>query len=148
MRELLSPGADSSAPTMDDGASSVGRDRWRTGALVAGCLAAVIVIAVGAAAGLWFLPFITGLVIGLIARYGRLRAAMSVAVAVAVAAAGWAVPLAWQAGQGEPVGATARTVGALAGLPASAVLVICVTLLVAVIQAVTGMFLARSITRR
>jgi hypothetical protein len=146
MRELLSPGADSSAPLMDDGAPSIRRDRWRTGASVAGCLVAVIVIAAGTAAGWWFLPFITGLVIGLIARYGRFRAVMS--ATAAVAAAGWAVPLAWQAGQGEPVGATARTAGALAGLPASAVLVVCVTLLVAVIQAITGMFLARSITRR
>jgi hypothetical protein len=146
MRELLGPGADSPAPVTADGMPSVRRDRRRTGAAVIGGLAAVIVIAVGADAGLWFLPFVAGLVIALIARHGRRRAVVS--VVAAVAAAGWAAPLAWQAAQGQPVGATARTVGALAGLPASAALIVGATLLVAVLQAITGSYLARALTHR
>jgi hypothetical protein len=146
MRELLSPGAGSLAPVTSGGASSVARGRRMAAASIAGCLAAVIVIAAGAAAGFWFIPFIAGLAIGLIARYGRLRVVLPASAAVAVA--GWAVPLAWRAGSGEPVGATARTVAALAGLPASAALIVGVTLLVAAIQAITGVWLARAIGRR
>ena len=62
-----------------------------------------------------------------------------------MAAAGWAVPLAWLAGQGRPVGATARVVAALAGLPPHAAVAIAVTLLVAVLQALAGLWLGWSL---
>jgi hypothetical protein len=145
MRELLSSGTGSPAPMAPGDATSVTRDRRKAAASIAGCLGAVIVIAVGAAAGFWFLPFIAGLAFGLIARYGRLRVVLAASAAIAVA--GWVAPLAWQAGRGEPVGATARTVAALAGLPASAALVVGVTLLVAAIQAIIGAWLAHAVAR-
>lgn len=107
---------------------------------------AVVGVAAGAFAGLWFLPFCAGLVIGLIARRSRTRIAVPATVAVAVA--GWAIPLAWQAVHGQPIAATARTVAALAGLPASAALMLGVTMLVAAIQAVTGFWLVRAIRGR
>lgn len=107
---------------------------------------AVIVIAAGTAAGLWYLPFAAGLAAGLTARRRRLRVVLLASVGIAVA--GWAVPLAWRAWHGEPVGATARAVAALAGLPASAALVVGVTLLVAAVQAITGVWLARAIGGR
>lgn len=145
MRELLSPGRGSAAPVASGDASAVPPGRRPAAASMAGGLAVVIVIAAGTAAGLWFLPFIVGLAAGLLARRRRLRSVLLTTAAVAVA--GWAVPLAWQAGRGEPVGATARAVAALAGLPASAGLVVGVTVLVAAIQALTGVWLARAIGR-
>jgi hypothetical protein len=110
-----------------------------------GCLAAVALLAAGAAAGWWFLPFVAGLAGGLAARYGRWPRRAAAAAAVIVAAAGWAVPLAWQAGQGQPIGGTARVVAALAGLPPYAAVAIAATLLVAVLQALAGLWLGWSL---
>jgi hypothetical protein len=145
MRELTGPGT-AVAHVASGDAPPVMRSRRRAAAAIAAGLAAMIVIAAGTAAGLWFVPFVVGLAAGVAARHRRLRVVLP--ATAAAAGGGWAVPLAWQAWRGEPVGATARTVGALAGLPASAALVVGVTLLVAVIQAVTGMWLARAVGRR
>ncbi len=130
MRKLLSP------------ASTVWPRLRRAGPVGGGALA-VIIIAVGARAGYWFLPFAAGLVIGLAARNRSLRFVLPIAVGVAVA--GWAAPLAWQAAHGEPVVATAGIVAALAGLPASAGLVLAATFLVCAIQALAGVWLGRAI---
>jgi hypothetical protein len=152
MKELLSPGTGSGAPVAVERAStaprapSARRPRARERlAWAAGGVVAVILISAGAAAGLWFVPFLAGLAAGVAARRARLRAVLPAVVGAAVA--GWAVPLAWQAAGGEPVGATASAVGALAGLPPSAALVLGVTLLIAAIQAVTGLWLARAVAR-
>jgi hypothetical protein len=109
------------------------------------CLAAVGVLAAGAAAGWWFLPFVAGLAGGVAARYGRWRRRAAVAAAIIVAAAGWAVPLLWQAAQGQPVGGTAGVVAALAGLPRVAAVGIAATLLVAVLQTLAGLWLGWSL---
>jgi len=109
-----------------------------------GALAAIAVIAGGAAIGWWFVPFLAGLAAGVATRLGNWRLRATLLATVIVAAAGWAIPLCWQAASGEPVGATARVVAALAGLPAYAALAITVTLLVAVIQALAGLWLARA----
>jgi len=113
-----------------------------------GCLGAVAVIAAAAAIGWWFVPFLAGLAGGAAARAGRWRKRVAVPAAVVVAAAGWAVPLAWLDWQGRPVGATARVVAALAGLPAHAAVAIAVTLLVAVLQALAGLWLGWSLVPR
>jgi hypothetical protein len=115
-------------------------------AAVAGDLAAVALIAAGATAGAWFVPFAAGIAVGLLS--GRYRLRFVILAAAGIASAGWAVPLAWLAVRGEPVAATARTVAALAGLPASAVLLVASTLLIAAVQAVLGMWLARAIRGR
>ncbi len=146
MSDLARKSAGSLAPGASGDTPSAVRGRSRAVASMTGALAVVIVIAAGTAAGLWFLPFIAGLAAGLTLRYRPWRVVLPVTVAVAVA--GWALPLAWQAGRGEPVGATARAVAALAGLPAYAALVVGVTLLVAAIQAVTGVWLARAVRGR
>ena len=82
-----------------------------------GCLAAAVLIALGAAVGWWFLPLLAGLAGGIAARYGRWRLRVALPAAALVAAAGWGIPLGWQAAHGAPVRATARVVAALAGLP-------------------------------
>ena len=143
MPRLLSPDTDSPASAVLGHPPAAWR-RWQRAAAVAGggALAAVI-IAVGASAGWWFVPFAAGIVIGLATRNRRLRSVLP--ATAAVAAAGWAMPLAWQAAHGEPVTATARVAAALAGLPASGGLVLGVTVLVAAIQALVGLWLARAI---
>jgi hypothetical protein len=93
-------------------------------------------------AGWWFLPFVAGLAGGAAARYGRWRLRVALPAAALVAAIGWGIPLAWQAAHGAPVRATARVVAALAGLPAHAWVAIVATLLVAVLQALAGLWLA------
>jgi hypothetical protein len=68
-----------------------------------GSLAAAVLIALGAAAGWWFLPFTAGLAGGAAARYGRWRLRVALPAAALVAAIGWAIPLGWQALHGAPV---------------------------------------------
>ena len=110
------------------------------------CLAGVVIVAVGALAGWWFLPFLAGLGTGLAARYGRLRLRAALPAAVAVAAAGWGAALAWLAlRDGLPEAGVARAIAALAGLPASATAAIAVTLVVAALQAAAGVWLGRAL---
>jgi hypothetical protein len=125
-----------------DGASSV-RHVWkRAAAVTAAGVAAVTVTAVGAALGWWFLPFVVGAAAGTLAYH---RFSIVLIASATVAAAGWAVPLLWQAGSGVPIGATARAVAAFAGLPASGALIVAATLLLPVIQAVVGAWLAHAL---
>ena len=113
--------------------------------LLAGLVCAAI-LAVGALAGLWFLPFLAGLAVGVAAHYGRLRLRVTLPAVVVVAAAGWGGALAWLAlRDGLPERAVARTIAALAGLPAHVTVGIAVTLLVAAIQAVAGLWLGRAL---
>jgi hypothetical protein len=113
-----------------------------------GCLAAIAAIAAGAAIGWWFLPFLAGLASGIATALGRWGWRAALLATIVIAAVGWAVPLGWQAWGGAPVGATARVVAALAGLPAHAPVAIAVTLLVAVIQALAGLWLGRALIPR
>ena len=113
--------------------------------LLAG-LAGAAILALGALAGLWYLPFLVGLAIGVTARYGRLRLRVSLPSVVFVAAAGWAAALAWLMLRDRlPERSVARTIAALGGLPAHAAVGIAVTLLVAAIQAAVGLWLGRAL---
>jgi hypothetical protein len=124
------------------------RHRGPVLAWAAAWLAAAAVIAVGALAGWWFLPFAAGLAAGLAARPGRWRLRVSLPATAALAAAGWGAALWWQVLHGLPDGAIARAIAALAGLPARAAVAVAVTLLVAVIQAVAGLWLGRALAPR
>lgn len=113
---------------------------------VLACLAGAVIVAAGALAGWWFLPFLAGLGTGLAARYGRLRLRATLPAAVAVAVAGWGAALAWLAlRDGLPEVTVAKTIAALAGLPASAAVAIAVTLVVAALQAAAGLWLGRAL---
>ena len=109
------------------------------------CVAAAALIAAGALAGWWFLPFLAGLAGGLAAHYGRWRLRVSLPAVMLIAAAGWGGALWWLVHRGLPEGAVAREIAALAGLPAHAAVAIAVTLLVAVIQAAAGLWLGRAL---
>jgi hypothetical protein len=110
-----------------------------------GWLVGVAIVAAAALIGWWFLPFLAGLAIGLASRYARVGFRLTLLAGVTVAAAGWGAALWWTVLQGLPEGATARVIAALAGLPPYAAVAIAVTLCVAVIQAIAGLWLARAL---
>ena len=107
-------------------------------------LAGTLIIAGAAELGLWFAPFVAGLAVGLLARRGW-RSRHTLPAVLAMALLGWGVPLYWPAVvQGQPAGATARVIAALAGVPPHAVFGVVFTLLVAMLQAVIGLWLDRT----
>lgn len=110
-----------------------------------GCLATVAVIAAAAMIGWWFMPFVAGLAGGIASHLGRWRLRTALLATIVVAALGWAVPLGWHT---AAVRATARVVAALAGLPAHSSVGIAATLLVAVLQALAGLWLGRALFPR
>jgi hypothetical protein len=133
------------------GAYRLGPSRDRVGPWwwLAVVLAGALVIAAGAELGLWFVPFLAGLAAGLLlpGRGWRLRHTLLAVLVMAVL--GWGVPLYWPAVvQGQPAGATARVIAALAGVPPYAVVGVLVTLLVAVLQAGAGLWLGHALAPR
>ncbi|HEX8007115.1 MAG TPA: hypothetical protein VF482_11875 [Trebonia sp.] len=120
---------------------------WRRAAMrAAAFVVATAVIAASAEAGAWFLPFAAGVCAGLLSRFLGLRACLLTVLAASLL--GWVTPLWWQAMSGAPVGGVARTVAALAGLPAHAPVTVGATLLVAAAQALCGLWLVRALTPR
>ena len=124
-----------------------GRDRVGPGWWLLVVLAGALVIAAGAEIGWWFVPFLAGLAVGLLLARRGWRLRYTVPAVLAMALIGWGVPLYWPAVvQGQPAGATARVIAALAGVPPYAFAGVLVTLLVAVLQAVAGLWLGRALT--
>ncbi|HEY2277073.1 MAG TPA: hypothetical protein VGI00_01870 [Streptosporangiaceae bacterium] len=112
-------------------------------------LAGALVIAVTAELGLWFIPFLAGLAMGLIAARRGWRLRHTIPAGLAMTLIGWGVPLYWLAlVQGQPAGATARVIAALAGLPPYAFTGVLITLLVAILQALAGLWLGRALAPR
>lgn len=120
------------------------RHRGPVLAWLAGWVAATAAIAAGALAGWWYLPFLAGLAAGLAARWGRWPLRVTLPAVTVMAAAGWGLALGWLVRDGLPERAVAREIAALAGLPAHAYVVIAVTLLVAVIEGLAGLWLGRA----
>ncbi len=107
-----------------------------------------VMIAGGSLLGLWFMPFVVGLLTGLIMRWGGWRLRVSVPGVALMAAAGWALALWVPALRGLPVGATARWIAVTAGLPGVTVLVFGATLAVSVVLGLAGLWLGRALTPR
>ena len=124
------------------------RSRGAAWAWLAACAVTAALLGLGAAFGLWWLPFAAGIAAG--AAPWRARSALGpVLVAVLVAVlAGWGAALWWPALTGAPAGATARAVAALAGLPPYAGVGVAGTLLVGVLQVLAAVWLARAVTYR
>lgn len=102
----------------------------------------------GAVAGLWFAPFVVGVAAGVANRFGGWRARVTIPVVALMAAVGWGIELAWMELHGLPAKATAHVIAALLGLPPHAAIGIAVTLLIAVVQALVGLWLGRALTPR
>jgi hypothetical protein len=127
--------------------------------------------ALGAWLGVWWVPFLVGLAAGALGRVRtrnppraraprapapRARAPRTpaprtpaprggVLPAVAGAILGWAIPIWALALDGQPVGATARVIAGLAGLPPYAGVTVTVVLLLAALQVLVGAWLARGV---
>ena len=142
---LGAPRPTPSAPPAPHYPSFAPHHRGPAGLWLLACLVGVVIVAAGALAGWWFLPFLAGLAGGLAAHYGRWRLRVSLPAVMLIAAAGWGVALWWLVHRGLPEGAVAREIAALAGLPASSAVAIALTLLVAVIQAAVGLWLGRAL---
>ena len=128
---------------VQDAATTAGRPGAH-GVLLISVFAVVAIAAAGLAeAGAWWVPFVAGVYAGL----ASLRWRRVLPVTVAACAVGWALPLWILALLGYPSGATARAIAAFAGLPPYAAVIIVVTLLLAVLQALAGAWLARAIGR-
>lgn len=104
-----------------------------------------IVVAAGAAVGAWFMPFVIGVLTGIAMRWGGWRLRVTAPAVALMAALGWGLALWLPAWRGLPVGATARTIAALAGLPAFAVVAIAATVAVSVVQGLAGLWLGRAV---
>jgi hypothetical protein len=111
-------------------------------------VAAAACCGVGAWLGAWWVPFLAGVGGGLLGRTGTRPRRGLVLTAATGAILGWLLVLWLLALDGQPVGATARTVAALAGLPPYAWLAVTVVALLAVLQALAGAWLARAVIPR
>jgi hypothetical protein len=115
-------------------------------AWIAAGLVSAGLIGLAALAGLWFVPLIIGVAGGIGARWGQWRLRVMVPAVVIICAAGWGAALVERAMAGLPVGATARVIAAIAGLPAFAVVGVAVTLGIAVLLGLVGLWLGRALT--
>lgn len=127
------------------GRAATGRRAGLVAAKAACCALGTVAIWAGATRGVWFMPFIIGALIGLSAPKAAVSAKMALAAACLAGLTGWVLPLLWLLLHGEPVGATARVVAALAGLPPYAAVVVVATVLIAVLQAAVGTWLGWSV---
>jgi hypothetical protein len=109
-------------------------------------LAGTAMIAWGAMDGIWFVPLIIGVIAGVGARFGRWPLRVMAPAVVVICAAGWGAALVVPAVRGLPVGATARTIAGVAGLPAMVVVGVGITLAVSVLQGLAGLWLGRALT--
>jgi phage shock protein PspC (stress-responsive transcriptional regulator) len=113
--------------------------------LLAG-LAGLAIIAWAAMDGIWFAPLIIGVIAGVAARFGQWPLRVMAPAVVLMCAAGWGAALIVPAARGLPVGATARTIAGVAGLPAMLVVGVGITLAVSVLQGLAGLWLGRALT--
>jgi hypothetical protein len=111
-------------------------------------LAATALVAGSAALGVWFMPFVIGFLTGVVMRWGGWRLRVTIPAVAIVATAGWGLAIWASALRGLPVGPTAQTIAAVAGLAAAAGTVIAITLAVSVVQALAGLWLGRALTPR
>lgn len=123
--------------------------QWPAPVWLLALLAGVAVIAAAAVvAGWWFAPFAAGLGAGVANRAGGWPARVALPAVAAMAALGWGLPLWLGTLRGEPYGAVARVAAALLGLPGYAAVGVVLTVLIAVLQAVTGFWLGTALTPR
>ena len=115
-------------------------------AWIAAGLGGAGLIGLGAVAGLWFVPMIIGFIGGIAARWGQWRLRVMVPAVVIISAGGWGAVLVGQAAVGLPVGATARVIAAIGGLPAFASVGVALTLGVAALLGLVGLWFGRALT--
>jgi len=121
--------------------------RGPVSAWVLASAAGATAVAGGAIVGLFFIPFLVGLVTGLVARWGGWRLRVTLPAAMVMSALGWGIPVAWQAWPAEPNGTTLGVVAGVAGvlgLPAHGARGTIAVLLAGALQALAGVWLGRA----
>ncbi len=119
--------------------------------LLAAGAVATVACGLGAWLGAWWVPFPVGVAAGVLGVGAWAPGAVprgGVLAAAAGAVVGWLVPLWALALAGQPVGATARAIAALAGLPPYAGVAVVVSVLLAVLQVLAGAWLGRAVLPR
>ncbi|HUD39051.1 MAG TPA: hypothetical protein VMR14_19275 [Streptosporangiaceae bacterium] len=147
---LLAPQGIAAAPPPKAFRPSFARER-RAGSTTGWVLAmgaGIALVAVAAVAGLWFVPLIVGVITGLAARWGAWRLRATAPAVIVMCAAGWGAALCWYSARGLPIGASARAMAAIAGLPAYAAVAVAITLAVSVVLGLVGLWLGRALTPR
>jgi|HubBroStandDraft_1064217.scaffolds.fasta_scaffold03425_5 hypothetical protein len=115
---------------------------------VLAALAGTALNTAGAMLGLWFVPLVIGVLTGIAAGWAVWPLRVTAPVVVLMSAGGWGAALWAYSLRGQPVGATARVIAAIAGLPAHAVVAIGATLAVSVLLGLAGLWLGRALTPR
>lgn len=121
---------------------------WPAWVWLLGLLAGGVAMAAATIVGWWFAPLLAGAGAGIANRAGGWPPRVALPALVAIGVVGWGVPLWLGAGRAEPFVAVPRVLTALTGLPGYAAAAIALTLLMAVLQALTGYWLARALTHR
>ena len=109
---------------------------------------AMILVAGAALAGIWYMPFVVGLATGVAMRWGGWRLRVFVPAVTVITVAGWGAALWVSALRGLPVGATARAIAVIAGLPGVAALTVAITLAVSALLGLAGLWLGRALAPR
>jgi hypothetical protein len=122
--------------------------RWPASHWLAGLAAGVLVIIVGTADGIWFMPFIAGLAGGCANWVGNWPERIALPWIALAGALGWGIPLWWATVHGQADGAVAREVAALTGLPGYAAAGVLLTVAISAAQALAGYWLGRSVFPR
>jgi Peptidase M50B-like len=120
--------------------------RWPASVWLLSLVLGVLLIAAGAGADWWFMPFVAGVLAGAANWIGRWPTRAAVTAVVVMAALGWLLPWWWALLRGQPYGEDARIAAVLLGLPGYAAVGLLVTILVSVAQAVVGYWLGRALT--
>jgi hypothetical protein len=105
-------------------------------------------VAVGAMTGMWLLPYLAGLLAGFATGAGRWRIRPVLIASASMTVVGWGAPLGLAALHGPLTDGPAHAVTAETGLPAHSVAGFAVAMLVAVAQALAGVWLGRVLAPR
>jgi hypothetical protein len=106
------------------------------------------VIGGGATIDWWFAPVVVGVLTGIAAKWGAWPGRVTVPAVVLMCAGGWGGALVYYSVRGAPVGATARTMAAIAGLPPYAAVGVAAAIGLSIVFGLTGLWLGRALTPR
>jgi hypothetical protein len=111
------------------------RHRGPASAWIVALACGTATIAAAAGGGLWFVPFLVGVLAGVCGRLGGWRSRVTLPVAAAMAVTGWGIALGLAGDHGSGA--------ALLGLPAHSPASVALPLAVGAVQALAGAYLGR-----
>jgi hypothetical protein len=146
---LRTQGVGQPAPPRRLRPSFLPRHRGSASTWFIGVAAGAAAVAAAARAGLWFVPFLVGLVAGFSGGLGRWRPRVALPAIAAMAMIGWAIPAGLRARHGGPARAAAQVTAALPGLhPHGVAAGLAAALLTVAAQALAGAGLGLALAPR